>query len=145
MPGAGLIFQTVTTGYSSYFNSSNYGSSVTPAVSNINAANNSYWNGSVYFPDVMRNPFNIGIGTVASSSLTTYSVEVSFDDYTLPTFTASAGNWYGISGLTSASGNNTGNIAYPVRMVRLNVIGGTSSNTSSNVTFTLNVIQAAGD
>jgi len=134
--GAGLIYYTTTVGPSSTYNSS-----LGPAT-NVNATGTSYWNGSVYFPDVMRNPFNVSVGTIIASTAAapTFNCEYSFDDYTLPTYTASAATWFVLSGISSAAANATGNIAFPVRAIRLNVTSG-----SPQQTVQMCIIQAAGD
>lgn len=110
MAGAGLIFQTTTTGLST----------------------TAGW--TPYYPDVMRNPFNIGIGCVVNSSTVTYNVEHSFDDYTSSSYVSSAATWFTNSGITAKSTNQDGNYAYPVRAIRLNVTAGSSTGT---VTMTL--------
>jgi hypothetical protein len=90
----------------------------------------------------MRNPFNVSVGTIIASTATspTFNVEYSFDDYTLPTWVSSAATWFVLSGISSAAANATGNIAYPVRAIRLNVTAG-----SSQQTVRMCLIQAAGD
>jgi len=135
MTTAGLVFTTTTLGGSSNFNSSQATNPVTPT------PGGGYWAGSIYYPDIMRNPFNIGIGVSCALGgvATTYNVEHSFDDYlTVP---ATSATWFPNSGLTAQSTNGTGNYAFPVRAIRLNVT--TAGSSTQAVTMTL--IQAAGD
>jgi hypothetical protein len=121
---AGYTFYTTTTGLSSTFNSS-----LGPPAK-LTAGGNSYWNGSVYFPDIMRNPFNMSVSCIVNSTGTqTYNVEHTFDNTTLPTFLTSAANWFPNSGITAATSSVTGNYAYPVRAIRLNVTAGASQGT----------------
>jgi hypothetical protein len=138
MPTAGLVFTTTTIGGSSQWNSSGAGGGGTLSPPTPNGG---YWAGSTYYPDIMRNPFNIGIGCTCSLGglATTYNVEHSFDDYlTIPSTTMT---WFPNSGITAASTNATGNYAFPVRAIRLNV----TTAGSSTQTVTMTLIQAAGD
>ena len=138
MTTAGLVFTTTTLGGSSTFNSSLATNPITSPSSGLG-----YWAGSVYFPDIMRNPFNIGIGVSCALGgvATTYNVEHSFDDYLAPTYVSSSATWFPNSGITAASSNTTGNYAFPVRAIRLNV----TTAGSSTQTVTMTLIQAAGD
>jgi len=138
MPTAGLVFTTTTTGYSSTYNSSGPSGGGTPVPPTQLGG---YWAGSIYYPDIMRNPFNIGIGCTCQLGgvVTSYNVEHSFDDYmTIP---STSMVWFPNSGITAASTNATGNYAYPIRAIRLNVV--TAGSSTQTVTMTL--IQAAGD
>jgi hypothetical protein len=132
LAGAGLIYYTTTTGPSSTYNSSNGGA--TPS------AGGDYWASSVYFPDIMRNPFNLSVAVTSTSAGQTFNAEYSFDDYTSSAWVSSAATWFVLSGISSATSNVTGNIAYPVRAVRLNVTAGVAG-----VPVRMCVIQAAGD
>jgi hypothetical protein len=118
--GAGLRWSNVVTGLSSTFG---LGSSL------------------VIFPDVRLTPFNIGIGCVcnSTSAITAYSVEHSFDYTGSSAFISSNATWFQNSTISAASSNLTGNYAFPVSAIRLNVTAGSSVGT---VTFT--VIQAGG-
>lgn len=91
----------------------------------------------VFFPDVMLNPFAIGIGCTSSGN--TYSVEHSFDYTGSSTFISSNATWFQNSTLSGATANLSGNYAFPVSAIRLNVTAGSSI---ANVTFT--AIQAGG-
>lgn len=124
MTTAGLTFQTTTTGLSSTFNSS--ANTTTFPSTNPNGG---FWAGSIYYPDIMRTPFAIGIGVITNSSAVTYNVEHSFDDYQAPGYVSSAATWFQNSGITAASTNANGNYAFPVRAIRLNVTAGSSTGT----------------
>lgn len=89
-----------------------------------------------WFTDPVQNPFNIGIG-ITSVSTNVCNAEVTFDYTGSSAFISSNATWMPLSGLTSVSGNNTGNIAFPVTAVRLNCTAGTS-----NLSVTMTVIQA---
>jgi hypothetical protein len=91
----------------------------------------------VYFPDYMVRPFNIGIGCVTASSSTTFNVEHTFDYTGSSTFISTAATWMINSGISAISCNISGNYAYPVSAIRLNVTAGSSTNT-----VTLTIIQA---
>lgn len=105
MTTAGLSFQTTTTGLSSTAGF------------------------QVYYPDVMRDPFAIGVGCIVNSSAVTYAVEHSFDDYMADGYVSSAATWFQNSGITAQSTNANGNYAFPVRAIRLNVSAGSSTGT----------------
>jgi len=93
----------------------------------------------VFYPDITQTPFNIGIGVVcnSTSAITSYNVEHSFDFTGTSTFISSNATWFLNSTLASASSNLTGNYAFPVSAIRLNVTAG-----SSQGTITMTAIQA---
>jgi hypothetical protein len=117
---AGLQWRQTTTGLSSTFG---LGSSL------------------VFFPDLMLTPFAIGIGVVcnSTSATTSYNVEHSFDNSGSSAFTSSTATWFQNSTISGASSNLTGNLAFPVSAVRLNVTAG-----SSVATISMTCIQAGG-
>lgn len=97
----------------------------------------------MWMPDIYIRPFNIGIGITASSSLTTYSIQHTFDyigglSSNFNGWISSAAAWYDNTGISGASGSSVnGNYAFPVSAIRLNVLSG-----SSTVTITAKLIQA---
>ncbi len=95
----------------------------------------------VFYPDVMLTPFNIGIGCVcnSTSAITAYNVEHSFDYTGSSVFISSNATWFLNSTISAASSNLSGNYAFPVSAVRLNVTAGSSTGT---ISFT--AIQAGG-
>ncbi len=104
---------------------------------------------SIWFPDWMQNPFNIGIQTVVTQTAT-FNVEHTLDNIEvipqLGPFSANANattaanvTWIANPGIASATTNLNGNYAYPVRAIRVNVL---SSAATGIVTVTF--IQANG-
>lgn len=95
----------------------------------------------VFFPDLMLNPFAIGIGCVvnSTSAATAYNVEHTFDATGSSAFISSNATWFQNSTISAASSNLTGNYAFPVTAIRLNVTAG-----SSVATISLTAIQAGG-
>src|SRR5215467_15578119 len=118
--GAGLQWRNTVTGLSSTFG---LGSSL------------------VFYPDLMLTPFNIGIGVTcnSTSASTSYNVEHTFDYTGSSTFISSNATWFLNSTLASASSNLTGNYAFPVSAIRLNVTAGSSAGQ-----ITMTAIQAGG-
>jgi len=95
----------------------------------------------VFFPDLMLTPFNIGIGCVcnSTSAITAYNVEHSFDAGGSSAFISSNATWFQNSTISAASSNLTGNYAFPVSAIRLNVTAGSSTGT-----VTMTALQAGG-
>lgn len=91
------------------------------------------------YPDTMQNPFNIGIACVVNSTAVTYSVEHTFDYTGSSVFLSSNATWFQNSTISAASSNLTGNYAFPVSAIRLNVTAGSSTGT-----VTITAIQASG-
>jgi hypothetical protein len=89
-----------------------------------------------YYPNIMANPFNIGVGCVINSSNITYNVEHTFDAGS-SAFISSNATWFQNSTISAASSNLTGNYAFPVTAIRPNVTAGSSTGT-----LTLTLIQA---
>lgn len=94
-----------------------------------------------FFPDLTRVPFNIGVAVTcnSTSAATAYNVEHSFDYTGSSVFISTAATWFQNSTLSAASSNLTGNYAFPVTAIRLNVTAGSSQG---NITMT--AIQAGG-
>lgn len=98
-------------------------------------------------PDIMQNPFNIGIGVaLVTGSVSSWAVEHCFDFTTVmsPTWNGSSGvTWFANSGLggTTAGGTSTlplnGNYAFPVAAIRLNVY-----SANATAVLVMNLIQA---
>ncbi len=101
------------------------------------SASNGY---DIWVPDTSIRPFNIGIGCVINSSAVTYSIEHTFDYNNSNTanppnkFISTAATWFQNSTIAGATGNLTGNYAFPETAIRLNVTAGSSTGT---VTATL--------
>jgi hypothetical protein len=95
----------------------------------------------VFFPDLTRTPFAIGLACVcnSTSATTSYNVEHTFDYTGSSAFISSNAFWFQNSTISAASSNLTGNLAFPVSAVRLNVTAGSSVGT---IAFT--AIQAGG-
>src|SRR5689334_17604444 len=93
----------------------------------------------VFFPNLMLNPFNIAVAVTISSTAAApaYNVEHTFDATGSSTFISSNATWFQNSTLSGASSNLTGNYAFPVGGIRLNVTAG-----SSQGTYTMTCIQA---
>lgn len=87
--------------------------------------------------DQYISPFNVGLSVNLSAGASlTYTVEHTFDDVFSPTFNPSTAKWYPHATLASQTASGTGNYAYPVSAIRLNVTPYASG------TATLNVLQA---
>jgi hypothetical protein len=106
--GAGLRWSNTVTGLSSTFG---LGSSL------------------VFFPDITQTPFAIGIGCVVNSTASTFNVEHTFDYSGSSTFISSNATWFQNSTISAASTNISGNYAFPVSGIRLNVTAGSSTGT----------------
>ena len=77
-------------------------------------------------------PFSVGIGCVATGTLT-YKVQHTFDDIFDSTVTPT---WFDHSSMTGLTANQDGNYAYAVRGVRLLINSGTGS-------VTMNLVQSS--
>jgi len=78
------------------------------------------------------NPFQVGLGAATDGSTTTATVQVCFDD---PTDLSSA-TWFNHDSLVTIAANATGNIAFPVTGIRLQV------SAAGTDTWTLYIVQA---
>ena len=79
--------------------------------------------------DQYISPFNVSLAIVPAGTAT-YTVQYTFDDPFAADFVATSATWFNHPDLTSESGNNDGNFAFPVRATRLNV-----SATDADITF----------
>ena len=87
--------------------------------------------------DQYISPFNIGLGVSLSAGASlTYTVQHTFDDVYSPTFDPATANWFSNDTLVNKTTSFTGNYAYPVTAIRLNVTVWTSG------TATLTAVQA---
>jgi hypothetical protein len=93
----------------------------------------------LWFPDVLNNPFNLGIGVAVNSTATTpsWNMEAAFGFTGTSAWISSNDTWFQLSGLASNSSNATGNVAFPCAALRLNVTAGASQQT-----ITATVIQS---
>lgn len=92
------------------------------------------------FPDLYQNPFNVSVACVLGTAAGTFSVQHTFDAATayLPTWDGSTTvTWFTNSGITNATGTISGNYAFPVAAIRLNV-----SNAVATTTVAMTIIQA---
>jgi hypothetical protein len=102
-----------------------------------NSSTFGYGSSTIYVPDYMIRPFNIGIGTIVNSTAVVFSVEHTWDYTGSSVFISSNATWFPNTGITAKSTNTDGNYAYPVSAIRLNVTSGSSTGT-----VTLKLIQA---
>ena len=94
-----------------------------------------------FIPDYMQNPFQISIGCVLGTAAGSFSVQHCFDYSTVfsPTWNGSTGvTWFNNSGITNATGSISGNYAFPVAAIRLNV-----SNAVATTLVTMFITQAS--
>lgn len=77
-----------------------------------------------WIPDVMQNPFAIGIGCVVTGTVN-YSIEHTFDDVSSPTWDPAGATWFPNSGIGAKTANQDGNYAFPVSAIRLTIHSGT--------------------
>jgi len=70
--------------------------------------------------DQYISPFNVGFG-IHPVGTATYTVQHTFEDPFAADFDAATAVWFNHPDITSESGNNDGNYAFPVRAIRLNV------------------------
>ena len=98
---------------------------------------------SIWFADWMQTPFSLSIGAIATGT-PTYNVEYTLDNIEIVggpgqaanATTAANATWFQ-SSVTATTASAAGNIASPVRAVRINIV------TSSATAFvTVNLIQA---
>ena len=99
---------------------------------------------SVWQPDWMQVPFNIGIGTICNSTAS-YQIEACMDDLNVSNstslatnaFTAGNATWYPISTTTLLQASTTISVSFPVTGLRINV-----KTSSAGSTVSANFIQA---
>lgn len=82
-------------------------------------------------------PSNVTVDVLVNGTGITYAAQYTTDDIYANDYSAASGNWSSISGV-GGSASATGNIAFPVTAVRLDV----SAVTSGDATLT--VIQSGG-
>ncbi len=93
---------------------------------------------AVWCPDWMQNPFNIAIGTIVTGGAG-YSIEFTLTNLDQVTGTTAANaTWYTHATISALAVNTTGNIQFPVRGLRINLL--TAGSIASAVTA--NFIQA---
>lgn len=73
---------------------------------------------AVWIADWMQVPFNVGIQVIPGG--VGCSVEYTLDP--LDTATATATNWFPVSGLTAVSSSTTNSVSFPVRAFRINAL-----------------------
>lgn len=87
---------------------------------------------TVVIPDYMQNPFQISVGCVLGTAAGTFSIQHSLDFPTVyaPSFNGATAlvngavqtaTWFDNSGITNATASITGNYAFPVAAIRLNI------------------------
>ena len=100
---------------------------------------------SIWFADWMQSPFSLSIGAIATGA-PTYNIEYTLDNIEITSIGPFSGNanatalanatWFQ-SSVTATTVSASGNIASPVRAVRINIV--TSSSTAFVV---VNLMQA---
>lgn len=91
-------------------------------------------------PDYLQNPFQISVACVLGTASGTFSIQHSFDYRTVyaPSFNGltalvngavQTATWFDNSGITNATGSISGNYAFPVAAIRLNVINAVATTT----------------
>lgn len=76
--------------------------------------------------DYVQTPFNVGLGTVVTGTVT-YTIQHTFDDIYALNFNPATANWYNHDDavFVAATANANSNFAYPVRACRINQTAGT--------------------
>jgi hypothetical protein len=98
---------------------------------------------ATWWPDYYGDtPFNVGIGVTVNSSNVSWNIEHTFDrlgnlSSNFNNFISSAATWFLHSTLSGQSSNASGNYAFAVTGIRLNVTAGSSTGTT-----TVTLIQA---
>lgn len=91
-------------------------------------------NSQAFHMDVFQNPFQVSVACVLNAGSATWNVQHCFDLATtlLPLWNGSTGvTWFNNSGITAATATLSGNYAFPVAAIRLNV---TDANATASVT-----------
>lgn len=94
-----------------------------------------------FIMDYMQNPFQVSIGCTLGTAAGTFSVQHTLDYATVfsPTWNGSTGvTWFNNTGITNATASITGNYAFPVAAIRLNV-----TSALATTTVTMNIAQAS--
>ena len=78
--------------------------------------------------DIMRNPFNIGIGAIVTGTAT-YSIQHTFDNIYDSAYNPATGNWFSNDNTAFVNGTSSaaGNYYFPVTASRLVISSGTGS------------------
>lgn len=90
---------------------------------------------TIVIPDYMQNPFQISVACILGSAAGTFSIQHSLDFPTVyaPSFNGATAllngriqtaTWFNNSGITDATTSITGNYAFPVAAIRLNITSG---------------------
>ena len=100
-------------------------------------------NSQTYSPplpmDIKANPFSVAfVCVVAAGSTLTYKVQSTLDDVFDPNYNPATGNWIDHATVTGQSATASGNYAFPVNAIRLNV----TAFTSGSVAITVNQSQS---
>lgn len=74
----------------------------------------------------MQTPFNVSLGAVISGTVT-YTIQHTFDNVLDPTIAQGTITAFDNVNMTAQTTNSTGNYAFPVAAVRLNITAGTGS------------------
>lgn len=96
---------------------------------------------SIWFPDWMQTPFNVGIQCVAAGGTIQYSVQHTLDNIdvtngggglgavspTANATTAANATWIDNPGITLATATINGNYAFPVRAIRVQIQSSTAT------------------
>lgn len=84
--------------------------------------------------DQYLNPFNVGLGVVLSPGASlTYTVQHTFDDVFSETFNPATATWFPHATLAAQTASSSGNYAFAVSAIRLNVTAFTSGSATLNV------------
>jgi hypothetical protein len=87
-------------------------------------------NSQAFHMDVFQNPFAVSVACVLNAGAATWNVQHCFDLATTltPLWNGSTGvTWFTNSGIAVATGAISGNYAFPVAAIRLNVIEATAT------------------
>jgi hypothetical protein len=96
---------------------------------------------TAFLMDYMQNPFQVSVACVLGTAAGTFSVQHTFDYTTVfsPTWNGSTGvTWFNNSGITNATATISGNYAFPVAAIRLNV-----TNAVATTTVAMTITQAS--
>lgn len=83
--------------------------------------------------DWRATPFSVGLMCTVPSGTLTYKVEMTSDDIYASGFSAGSAAWQDHAVITGKTASSNGNIAYPVRAIRLTVTAYTSGSVSMTV------------
>lgn len=83
---------------------------------------------NIYFPDTIRNPFNIGFGCVVAGTVDDYTIEHTFDS--LADIAANNATWFPHPSVENASDDADGTYAFPVTAIRITIATGDGTVTA---------------